>query len=107
MFPESSKPQSERQASVSVVTSMSKSNYLATGDSKHECGKRYCNYCNRKQPLCHYYYVAALKPIKLSDKYMYVFLDTECKEDLEKGDGFLSIFQTSYVLSRWVLNVLP
>ena len=28
-----------------------------------------------------------LKPSKLSDKFLYVFFDTECTQDLEKGDG--------------------
>jgi hypothetical protein len=30
--------------------------------------------------------VAPLKPSKLSDKYMHVFFDTECTQDLEKCD---------------------
>jgi hypothetical protein len=31
--------------------------------------------------------VAPLKPSKLSDKYLYVFFDTECTQDLENCDG--------------------
>jgi len=31
--------------------------------------------------------VAPLKPSKLSNKYLYVFFDTECTQDLEKCDG--------------------
>jgi hypothetical protein len=32
--------------------------------------------------------VAPLKPSKVIDKFMYVFYDTECTQDLEKRDGF-------------------
>ena len=31
--------------------------------------------------------MAQLKPSKLSNKYFYVFFNTECTEDLEKCDG--------------------
>ena len=31
--------------------------------------------------------MAALKPRKLSDKFLYVFFGTECTQDLEKRDG--------------------
>jgi hypothetical protein len=31
--------------------------------------------------------VAPLKPNMLSKKYLYVFFDTECTQDLEKRDG--------------------
>jgi hypothetical protein len=64
-----------------------KCNYLVTGDSKHECNKNICNYCNKKQPLDHYCYVTPLLTSKLSNKYLFVFFDTECTQDLEKLDG--------------------
>jgi hypothetical protein len=60
--------------------------YLLTSDSKHECFKK-CTFCNKKQPSGHLCYVAPLKPSKLLNKYMYVFFDTECTQDLEKRDG--------------------
>jgi hypothetical protein len=63
--------QSERQASLSVETSMS------TFGSKYECFKKFCNICNKKQSSGHFCYVAPLKTSKLSDKFMYVFFDTE------------------------------
>jgi hypothetical protein len=49
--------------------------------------KKICNICNKKQPSGQFCYVALLKPSKLSDKYMYVFFDTECTQDLAKCDG--------------------
>jgi len=61
--------------------------YLVTGDSKHECFKKFCNICNKKQPSGHFCYLAPLKPSKLSDIFLYVFFDTECTQDLEKRDG--------------------
>jgi hypothetical protein len=82
-------------------------NYLVTGDCKLECGKRYCNYYNKRQPLSHSCYVAPLTPSKLSDKYMYIFFDTKCTQDLDKSDGVFSIFRTSHLLSKCVRSVLP
>jgi len=61
--------------------------YTVTTDSKHECFKRFCNYCIKKQPFGHFCYVAPLKPSKLTDRFLYVFFDTECTQDLEKHDG--------------------
>jgi len=63
-------------------------NYLATGDSKHECFKKFCNFCKKKQLSGHFCYVVPLKPSKLSDKFLYVFFDTECTQGIEKRDGF-------------------
>jgi len=81
--------------------------YLVTYDSKLECFKKFCTFCNKKQPSGHLCYVAQLKPSKLSNKCLYVYFDTECTQDLEKRDGVLSMFQTSYVLSRCVKNLKP
>jgi len=39
-----------------------------------------------RQPSGNLCYVAPLKPSKLSNKYLYVFFDTECTQDLEKCD---------------------
>jgi len=61
--------------------------YLVTSDSKHECFKKFCTFLNKKQLSDHLCYVAPLKPSKLSNKYLYVFFDTECTQDLEKCDG--------------------
>ena len=61
--------------------------YLVTSDSKDECFKKFCPFCNKKQPSGHLCYVTPLKPSKLSNKYFYVFFDTECTQDLEKCDG--------------------
>jgi hypothetical protein len=61
--------------------------YLVTSDSKHECCKKFCSFCNKKLPSGHLCYVAPLKPRKLSNKYLYVFFDTECTQDLEECDG--------------------
>jgi len=60
--------------------------YLVKSHSKHECFKKFCTFCN-KQPSGHLCYVAPLKPSKLSNKYLNVFFDTECTQDLEKCDG--------------------
>jgi len=43
--------------------------------------------CNKKQPSCRLCYVAALKPSKLSNNYLYVFFNTECTQNLQKRDG--------------------
>jgi hypothetical protein len=61
--------------------------FLVSFDSKHECFKKFCNNCNKKQPSSHYCYVAPLKPSKLSEKFIYVFFDTERTQDVEKCDG--------------------
>jgi hypothetical protein len=61
--------------------------FLVTGDSKHECFKKFCNYCNKKQYSGHLCYMAPLKASKISETYMYVFFDMECTQDLEKRDG--------------------
>jgi len=61
--------------------------FTVTGDSKHECFKRFCNYCNKKQPSFQFCYVAPLKPSILTDRFLYVFFDTECTQDLENHDG--------------------
>jgi hypothetical protein len=60
--------------------------YLVTSDNKHDCFKKFCTFCNKKQPSGHSCYMAPLKPSKLSNRYMYVFFDTECTQDLEKRD---------------------
>ena len=62
-------------------------NFVVKADSKRECFKKFCNYCNTKQPSGHFCYVASLKPSKLTDKLMYVFSDMECTQDLDKRDG--------------------
>jgi len=80
-------------------------NYSVKTDSKHECFKKFCNICNKKQPSGHFCYVAPLKPSKLSDNLFYVFFDTECTQDLEKRDGFLNMYRTSYLLNNCVLSV--
>jgi hypothetical protein len=80
---------------------------LVTGDSKHECDKRLRNSCNQKQPSDHYCYVAPLKPSKLSDKYMYVFFERSVHKTFKSVMGLLNIFQTTYVLGKCVLSVLP
>jgi len=61
--------------------------YLVTSDSKNECFKKFCTFCNKKHLSGHLCYVAPLKPSKLSNKCLYVFVDTECTQDLEKRDG--------------------
>jgi len=61
--------------------------YTVTANSKLECFKRFFNYCNKKQPSCHFWYVTPLKPSKLTDRFIYVFFDTGCTQDQEKNDG--------------------
>jgi len=61
--------------------------YLVTFHSKHECFKKFCTFSNKKQPSRHLCYVAPLKHSKLWNKYLYVFFDTECTQDLEKRGG--------------------
>jgi hypothetical protein len=60
---------------------------LVTSDSKHECSKKFCTYCNKKQPSGHLCYMPPLKTSKLSDRFVYVFFDTECTQDLEMHEG--------------------
>ena len=67
-------------------------NYTVTSDSKHECVKRFCNKCIKRQLSSHFCYLAPLKPSKLTDRILYVFFDTECTRDLENMMGPLSIF---------------
>ena len=62
-------------------------NFLVTSDNKHECFKRFCSKCNKLQPSGHLFYVAPLKPSKLANRFLYVFFDTECTQDLERCDG--------------------
>jgi len=63
--------------------------FLVTRDSKYECFKKVCTFCNKKQASGHLCYLAPLKPSKLSNKHLYVFFDTECTRYLEKRDGSL------------------
>jgi hypothetical protein len=44
-------------------------------------------FSNMKQPLGYTYYVAPLKLGILSNKYLYVFFDTECTQYLKKRNG--------------------
>ena len=62
-------------------------NFLKTNDFNYEFFRKCCTYCNKKQPSGHFCYVAPLKPSKLSNKYKFVFFDTDCTQDLEKRDG--------------------
>ena len=59
---------------------------LVTSDRKHESFKIFCNVCNKLRPTGHFCYMSPLKPSKLS-KYMYVFYDIECSQDLERNQG--------------------
>jgi len=61
--------------------------FTVTSDAKHECFKRFCNYCNKKQLSGHFCYVVPLKPSKLTNRFMYVFFDTECTQHFEQHDG--------------------
>ena len=79
--------------------------YLVTCDSKHECFKKFCTFCNKKQPSGHLCYVAPLKPSKLSNKYFTFSLIRNAHKTLKSVMGLLSMFRTSYVLNRCVLNV--
>ena len=49
--------------------------------------KKFCNFCNKKQPSSHFCYVAPLKPSKLSDRFLYIFFGTESTQDLERHVG--------------------
>ena len=57
--------------------------FTVTAYSKHECFKRFCNYCNKNQPSGHFCYVAPLKPSKLTDRFLYAFFDMECTQYIE------------------------
>ena len=57
--------------------------YTVNTDSKHECFKRFCNYCNKKQPSGHFCYMVPLKPSKLTSVFVCFFFDTVCTQDLE------------------------
>ena len=49
-------------------------NFSITTDFKHEYFKKFCTYCNKKQPSDQFCYVTPLKLNKLSNKYMFVLL---------------------------------
>jgi len=49
--------------------------------------KRFCSNCNKLQPSGHFCYVSPLKPSKLTNRFLYVFFDTECTQGLERCDG--------------------
>ena len=51
-----------------------KFSYVVSGDSKHECFKKFCTFCYKNQPSEHCCYVTPLKPGKLSDKFFILFL---------------------------------
>ena len=57
--------------------------FLVTCNNKHECFKKFCTNCNKLQPSGHFCYVVPLKPSKLTDRFLYVFFDTECTNDLK------------------------
>ena len=78
--------------------------FTVTSDSKHECFKKFCNYCYKNQPSGHFCYVAPLKPRKLSDRFLYVFFDTECTQDLERHDGSF-VHVTNLTCSANVVSV--
>ena len=61
--------------------------FLVISKNKHECLKKFCTNCNKLQPSSHFCYVAPLKPSKLSDRFLDVFFDTECTQDIENCDG--------------------
>jgi hypothetical protein len=68
--------------------------YLATSDSKHECFKKVFTFYNKKQLSGHLCYVVPLKPSKLSNKYLYVFFDTEkCDGSLEHVPNLICALQ--------------
>ena len=89
MLPESFNSQSESRLVCQWRQVCRNCSYLVTLDSKHECFKKFCNYCNKKQSSGHYCYVAPLKPSKQSDRFLYVFFDTECTQDFDfkRHDG--------------------
>jgi hypothetical protein len=58
-----------------------------TANRKYECFMKFCTYCNNLQLSSSLCYVAPLKPSNLIDRFMYVFFDTECTQDLQKCDG--------------------
>ena len=62
-------------------------NFLLTSENKYECFIRFCSNCNKLQPSGHFCYVAPLKPSKLINRFLYVFFDTECTQDLQRCDG--------------------
>jgi len=62
-------------------------NFLVTFNNKYECFKTFCSNCNKLQPSGRFCYVAPLKPSKLTNRFLYVFFDTECTQDLERCDG--------------------
>jgi hypothetical protein len=74
---------------LSVETSVPKFQLFVTLNSKHESLEKFSNYYNKKQPSGHYCYVAPLKPSKLSDKYVYVFFDTECTCNAKRSMEFV------------------
>jgi len=106
-FSELFNSQSERQASLLVETICRNCSYLVTGDSKHECFKKFCNICNKKQPSGHFCYVAPLKPSKFSDNFVTFSSIRNAHKSLRNVMGLLNIYRTSYVLNKCVPSVKP
>ena len=79
--------------------------FTVKGVNKHECFKRFGNYCNKKQLSCHFFYAAPLKPSKLTDGFMNVFFDTDCTQDFEKHDGYFeripNVICAQQFVKRW------
>jgi len=80
--------------------------YLLTSYSKHECFKKFCTFCNKKQPSGHLCYVAPLKPSKLSNKYFTFSLIRSAHKTLKAWWVFW-VCSEPHVLSKCVVNVKP
>ena len=82
-------------------------NYMVAGDSKQECFKKFCNFCNKKQPSGHFCYVAPLKPSNCRTRFCTFSLIRSAHKTLKSVMGLLSLYRTAHVLSKCVLNVKP
>jgi len=74
--------------------------YLMTSDSKHECFKKFCTFCNKKQPSGHLCYVAPLDLASYQTSICTFSLIRSAHKTLKSVMGLLSMYRTSYVLNR-------
>jgi hypothetical protein len=79
--------------------------YLVTSDNKHECFKKFCNYCCKNQPSGHYCYVAPLKPSKLSNRFFTFSSIQNVHRTSRDTMAPLYMYRNSYMLSKCVRSV--
>jgi hypothetical protein len=82
-------------------------NFQINTDYKHERFKKFCTYCNKKKLSGHICYMAPLKPINLSDRFMFVFFDTKFTQDLEKCEKCFEYVPNLICAQQIIQSVKP